>query len=204
MKILCIGRNYAQHAAELNNPVPSEPVIFSKPDSSLLPDGHAFYLPDFSEDIHHELELVVRISKHGKHLQPKFAHKYYDQVTVGIDFTARDLQSKLKEKGLPWELAKGFDGSAVVGNWFNISELGWDVQNTDIKLVVNGNEAQNGNTSEMIFSIDGLIAHLSTYFTLRQGDLIFTGTPAGVARVQKGDRLEGYINQKSAFVLDVK
>ncbi|GGH75077.1 MAG: FAA hydrolase family protein [Bacteroidetes bacterium] len=204
MKILCIGRNYIDHAKELNNPVPSEPVIFGKPDSAILPNGQDFYIPEFSSEIHHELELVVRICKHGKHIQPKFAKKYYDRVTVGIDFTARDLQSKLKSKGLPWEISKGFDGSAIVGDFVGIDELETDIQNTDIRLTVNGETAQHGNTSEMIFQVDDLISHLSTYYTLRQGDLIFTGTPAGVAAVKQGDCLEGFINNRSTFKVDVK
>lgn len=204
MKILCIGRNYVDHAKELNNPVPTEPVIFGKPDSAVLPKGQDFYIPEFSSEIHHELELVVRISKHGKHIQPKFAHKYYDRVTVGIDFTARDLQSKLKAQGLPWELAKGFDGSAIVGDFVGMDELGTDIQNTDIRLTVNGETAQHGNTSQMIFEVNDLISRLSAYYTLRQGDLIFTGTPAGVASVKQGDCLEGFINNRSTFKVDVK
>lgn len=204
MKILCIGRNYADHAKELNNPVPEKPVIFGKPDSAVLGNGQDFYIPEFSNEIHHELEMVVRISKHGKHIQPKFAHKYYDRVTVGIDFTARDIQSKLKAKGLPWEIAKGFDGSAVVGEFIPVSDLEKGVQESDIQLLVNDEVAQSGNTSQMIFGIDVLIAHLSTYYTLRQGDLIFTGTPAGVAAVKPGDRLRGYLNGKNVFDFNVK
>lgn len=204
MKILCIGRNYADHAKELKNEVPTEPVVFSKPDSSILVPRRPFFIPDFSEDVHHELELVVRINRLGKHIAPKFAHKYYDEVTVGIDFTARDVQSQLKAKGLPWEKAKGFDGSAVVGKFFTLDSLGKDIQDIDIQLDVNNTLRQSGNTSEMIFTVNDLISHLSAYYTLRQGDLIFTGTPAGVARVNRDDKLVGFIEGKKAFAVDVK
>lgn len=204
MKILCIGRNYADHAAELKNEVPKEPVVFGKPDSAILQKGRDFYLPDFSQDVHHELEVVLKMSKMGKHVAPKFAHKYFTQVTVGIDFTARDLQSELKSKGLPWEKAKGFDGSAVVGEFFELEELGGDIQNLNIRLEVNGVTRQEGNTSQMIFPVDVLISHLSTYYTWRHGDLLFTGTPAGVGKVETGDILTGYINDKKAFEVGVK
>lgn len=204
MKILCIGRNYADHAKELNNEVPTEPVVFGKPDSSILVPRRPFFIPDFSEDVHHELELVVRINRLGKHISPKFAHKYYDEVTVGIDFTARDVQQNLKSKGLPWEKAKGFDGSAVVGEFFTLNSLKKDIQNIDIQLNVNGEPRQVGNTQQMIFSVNDLISHLSAYYTLRQGDLIFTGTPAGVARVNKDDKLVGFIEGNEAFSVDVK
>lgn len=204
MKILCIGRNYANHAKELKNDIPEEPVVFGKPDSSILPKSQAFFIPDFSNDVHHELELVVRINKHGKHIQEKFAHKYYSEVTVGIDFTARDLQSQLKAKGLPWEKAKGFDGSAVVGEFVSLESLGKDIQDIQIKLEVNGDTRQSGSTSDMLFNVNGLISHLSTYYTLRQGDLIFTGTPAGVGKVNAGDQLVGWIEDFNAFKVDVK
>lgn len=204
MKILCIGRNYVDHAKELKNEVPKEPVVFGKPDSSILVPRRPFFIPDFSEDVHHELELVVRINRLGKHISPKFAHKYYSEVTVGIDFTARDVQSKLKEKGLPWEKAKGFDGSAVVGKFFKLEDFKKDIQSIDIQLDVNGEPRQKGNTGDMIFKVNDLISHLSAYYTLRQGDLIFTGTPAGVARVNKDDKLVGFIEGKKAFAVDVK
>lgn len=204
MKILCIGRNYADHAAELKNELPTEPVVFSKPDSSILQKGQAFYIPDFSEDVHYELELIVRIQKMGKHIAPKFANKYYGEVTVGIDFTARDVQSDLKAKGLPWEKAKGFDGSAVVGDLVKLDELNSDIQDLSIRLEVNGEVRQEGSTSQMIFKVDDLISHLSTYYTLRQGDLIYTGTPAGVGKIQKGDKLVGFLNDQKLFEVDVK
>lgn len=204
MKILCIGRNYADHAAELNNEVPTEPVVFGKPDSAVLLGKQDFYLPDFSNEIHHELELIVRINRHGKHIASKFAHKYFTEVTVGIDFTARDIQSQLKAKGLPWEKAKGFDGSAVVGEFVSLEELGGDVQNLELRLEVNGEVRQQGNTNQMIFPVDVLISQLSTYYTLRQGDLIYTGTPAGVGKVNQGDVLKGYLNDKPLFEITVK
>lgn len=204
MKILCIGRNYVDHAKELKNEVPTEPVVFGKPDSSILVPRRPFYIPDFSNDVHHELELVVRINRLGKHISPKFSKKYYAEVTVGIDFTARDVQSELKAKGLPWEKAKGFDGSAVVGEFFALEDLGGDVQNIDIRLEVNGVVAQQGNTSQMIFKVDDLISHLSTYYTWRQGDLLFTGTPSGVGKVEKDDVIAGFINGRKAFEIDVK
>lgn len=203
MKILCIGRNYSDHAKELNNPIPEEPVVFAKPDSAILPAKQAFYIPDFSQNIQHELELIVKISRNGKHIGEKFAHKYYNEVTVGIDFTARDVQSELKSKGLPWEKAKGFDGSAVVGRFMPLSELG-NIQDLSMRLNVNGSDVQKGHTGDMIFTVNGLIAHLSTYYTLRQGDLIFTGTPSGVNSVNLGDHLKGYLNEVELFELDVK
>ncbi len=204
MKILCIGRNYADHAAELKNEVPSEPVVFAKPDSAILPKNQAFYIPEFSEEIHFELELVVKIQKMGKHIAPKFAHKYYREVTVGIDFTARDLQTKLKQKGLPWEKAKGFDGSAVVGQFVALDELQTDIQNLQLRLEVNGEIRQNGHTSMMLFPVDDLISHLSTYYTMKQGDLIYTGTPAGVGKISKGDELKGFLNGTELFKVIVK
>lgn len=204
MKILCIGRNYSEHVAELKNEMPEEPVFFGKPDSSVLLPRHPFYIPDFSNDIHHEIELVVRINRLGKHIGKRFAHKYYAQVTVGIDFTARDVQTELKKKGLPWDKAKGFDGSAVVGDWVELSSTGKDIQDLNFELRVNGEIRQSGNTSQMIFGVDDLIARLSTYNTLRQGDIIFTGTPAGVSAVHPGDILEGFLEGKKLFTVDVK
>lgn len=192
MKIICIGRNYAMHAKELNNPIPEEPVIFMKPDSAILQTDKPFFIPEFTNNVHHELEIVVKINKVGKHIQKKFAHKYYDSVTVGIDFTARDLQSKLKEKGLPWEKAKAFDGSAPIGKFIPVNSFS-DISNLNFHLTKNGEIVQKGNTSEMLFSIDSLIEQVSKYFTLKIGDLIYTGTPAGVDKVQIGDKLEAFI-----------
>ncbi len=192
MKIFCIGRNYAEHAKELGNAVPDEPIVFSKPPTAVLKDGSPFYHPDFSSDIHHEAEIVVRIAKNGKHIAEKFAHKYYDHISIGIDFTARDLQKKLKDKGHPWEIAKGFDGSAPVGHFVALKNLP-PINNIGFTLLKNGQTVQSGNTADLIFSFDKLISYVSTYFTLHKGDYIFTGTPEGVGRVQVGDYLEGYI-----------
>lgn len=203
MKIICVGRNYADHARELNNEVPTEPVIFLKPDSAILKDGKAFYLPDHLGSVHHELEIVLRICKNGKHISPKFAADYYDQIGLGIDFTARDLQTKLKNKGLPWELAKGFDGSAVLGDFVPKSQLG-DMAQLQIELLVNGEKRQEGNTRDLLFSFEAIIVFVSQYFTLRQGDLIFTGTPAGVGPVVPGDTLEGYLNGEKRLYFQVK
>jgi acylpyruvate hydrolase len=201
MKILCVGRNYSEHVKELGNAVPENPVIFSKPDTALLKNGEAFYLPDFSNDIHHEIELVIRISKMGKKIQEKFARNYYQEIGIGIDFTARDLQSKLKEKGLPWELAKAFDGSAPIGEFISVNGL--DLNNIDFTLKKNNHIVQQGNTAQMIFSFDKIISFVSQYFTLKVGDLIYTGTPAGVAKVNKGDKLEGSIGDKVLLNCDV-
>lgn len=203
MKIICVGRNYADHAKELNNEVPTEPVIFLKPDSAILKDGKAFYLPDHLGEIHHELEVVLRICKNGKHIQEKFASSYYDQLGLGIDFTARDLQSRLKSKGLPWELAKGFDGSAVLGQFVPKESLG-ELQALQLRLDVDGSPRQQGNTRDLLFPFEKIIAFVSRYFTLRQGDLIFTGTPAGVAAVQPGNRLQGYLNAQCLLDFEVK
>ncbi len=203
MKIICIGRNYAAHAAELNNPVPEEPVIFLKPDTAILLPKMPFFIPDFSQDIHHEIEVVVKVNRLGKNIQPQFAHKYYEELTVGIDFTARDLQAALKAKGLPWEKAKAFDGSAVVGQFFKKSNLG-DLNALSFSLNKNGVQVQEGNTSQMLTSIDAIISYASQYFTLKIGDLIFTGTPSGVDRVDSGDVLEGFLNGMAAFKTTVK
>lgn len=203
MKIICVGRNYADHARELNNEVPTEPVIFLKPDSAILKDGKAFYLPDHLGSIHHELEIVLRICKNGKHVSPKFAADYYDQIGLGIDFTARDLQTKLKNKGLPWELAKGFDGSAVLGDFVPKSQLG-DLTQLQLELQVNGEKRQVGKTRDLLFSFESIIVFVSQYFSLRQGDLIFTGTPAGVGPVQPGDKLEGSLNSQKLLSFEVK
>ena len=203
MKIICVGRNYAAHASELNNPVPQEPVLFMKPDTAIPQARTPFYIPGFSNDVHHEVELVLKINKMGKNIAEKFAGNYYSEIAVGIDFTARDLQSKLKEKGLPWEKAKAFDGSAPVSAFISIDELG-DKNNLSFKLIKNKEEIQKGNSKDLLFSFDKLIAHISQYFTLKKGDLIFTGTPAGVGKVEAGDKLEAYIEDKLMLKVNVK
>jgi 2-keto-4-pentenoate hydratase/2-oxohepta-3-ene-1,7-dioic acid hydratase in catechol pathway len=203
MKIIAIGRNYAEHAKELNNPVPGVPVIFMKPDTALLKDNKPFYHPDFSEDIHHEIEIVLKISKEGKHISEKFATNYYDEIALGIDFTARDIQSRHKEKGLPWELAKAFDNSAPVSTFLPKTQFA-DLRNLNFTLDVNGQTRQIGNTSNMLFSFEYIIAFASKYITLKKGDLIFTGTPQGVAKVNVGDRLEGYLEDQQLLNFFVK
>ena len=203
MKLICIGRNYVDHIEELNNERPAEPVVFIKPDSSILPKEQDFYLPNFTSDVHHEVEVLVKIKKVGKHIDVDFAHTYYDEIGLGIDFTARDIQQKLKDKGLPWEKAKGFDGAAVIGQWVDKSTLG-NLSQLQFGLVKNGQWVQQASTALMLWSIDELIAHVSTYFTLKKGDIIFTGTPAGVSRVQEGDVLEGFIGTESFFKLNVQ
>lgn len=202
MKIICIGRNYAEHAKELNNAVPTEPVFFLKPDTAVLKNGSTFYLPDFSNDIQHELEIVVKISKAGKFIEPDFAHKYFDEIGLGIDFTARDIQQKCKEKGLPWEKAKAFDGSAPVGEFISKAELN-DLGNINFELLVNGTSRQKGNSRDMIFNISQIIAYVSRFITLKTGDLIYTGTPSGVAAVKEGDVLEGFLNGKKLLEIKV-
>jgi 2-keto-4-pentenoate hydratase/2-oxohepta-3-ene-1,7-dioic acid hydratase in catechol pathway len=203
MKIICIGRNYADHAKELNNPLPKQPVFFMKPDTALLKDGQDFYLPDFSKEVHHELEVVLRISKAGKHIAEEFASRYYDQLGLGIDFTARDLQDSCKEKGLPWEIAKAFDGSAPIGDFVTISELG-DLNALEFHLEVNGETRQSGNTHDLIFNFDHVIAYVSKFVTLKTGDLIYTGTPAGVGPVKQGDHLRGFLGKKCLIDFHVK
>jgi 2-keto-4-pentenoate hydratase/2-oxohepta-3-ene-1,7-dioic acid hydratase in catechol pathway len=203
MKIICIGRNYTSHIEELQNERPAEPVVFMKPDSAILLKQHPFVIPEFSEDIHHELEVVVKINKVGKYIEPKFASKYYDEISVGIDFTARDLQNKLKEKGLPWEKAKAFDGSAVIGDFVSKTDLP-SLENLNFHMTKNGEVAQKGNTKLMLWKIDELIAYVSQYFTLKIGDVIFTGTPAGVAAVSPNDVLEGFLEEKKLFRIQVK
>ncbi|MES2688933.1 MAG: fumarylacetoacetate hydrolase family protein [Bacteroidota bacterium] len=202
MKIFCVGRNYSEHAKELGNAIPENPVIFSKPDTALLKNGEAFYLPDFSTDIHHEVELVIRISKMGKKIQEKFEGSYFNEIGLGIDFTARDLQTRLKEKGLPWELAKGFDGSAPLGGFISAGEI--DLGNINFSLTKNGERVQQGNTAQMIFSFEQIVSFVSQYFTLKVGDLIYTGTPAGVGKVNIGDRLEGFIEDQQMLTCEVK
>jgi 2-keto-4-pentenoate hydratase/2-oxohepta-3-ene-1,7-dioic acid hydratase in catechol pathway len=204
MKIICIGRNYADHAKELNNPLPKEPVFFFKPDTSILPKKQPFYIPDFTKDLHHEIEIVIRINKLGKNISEKFAHTYYEEIGLGIDFTARDLQEKCKEKGLPWEIAKSFDYSAPIGDVFvNKSDLG-DLNKISFKLLKNGEVVQEGNTKDMIFNFDSIISYVSQFVTLKIGDLIFTGTPAGVAKVNIGDKLEGFLDDKKVLSLNIK
>lgn len=203
MKIICIGRNYAEHAKELNNAVPEDPVVFMKPQTALLKDNKPFYLPSFSKDMHYETELVFRVSKNGKSISEKFALTYIDAVTVGIDFTARDLQAKCKSKGLPWEIAKAFDNSAVLGRWKSLSEFS-DVHNISFSMNRNQQTAQQGNSRDMIFSIEKIISYVSVFFTLQQGDIIYTGTPAGVAVVQIGDVLEAFIEGESLLKFEIK
>lgn len=203
MKIICIGRNYTEHIEELQNERPEEPVVFLKPDTAILPKQFPFVIPEFSDDIHHEVEILIKINKVGKYIEPKFAHKYYDEIGLGIDFTARDLQSRLKEKGLPWEKAKAFDGSAVIGDFLPKTEFN-SLENITFELTSNGQTVQKGNTSHMLWKIDELIAYVSQYFTLKTGDIIFTGTPAGVAKVNQDDVLEGFVEGKQMFRIQVK
>ena len=203
MKIIAIGRNYAEHAKELNNPVPTVPVIFMKPDTAILKDNQPFYHPDFSEDVHHEIEIVLKVSKEGKHIAEKFAGSYYEEISLGIDFTARDVQSRHKEKGLPWELAKAFDGSAPISVFVPKTKFA-NIYDVNFKLDVSGETRQQGNTGNLLFSFESIIAFVSKYVTLKKGDLIFTGTPAGVARVKVGDRLEGYLEGEKMLDFYVK
>lgn len=203
MKIICVGRNYTAHIEELENERPESPVLFLKPDTAVLPPKQAFYIPDFTKDLHYEVEVLVKINRVGKHIDAKFAHKYYDQIGLGVDFTARDIQQKLKEKGLPWEKAKAFDNSAIIGEFVS-KESFLSMENIPFSLQKNGETVQNGNTSHMLWKIDELIAYISTYFTLRTGDIIFTGTPAGVGQVMDGDKLEGFLNDRSMFTVDIR
>lgn len=203
MKIICIGRNYVDHIEELKNERPAEPVVFMKPDSAVLLKQHPFVIPEFSEDIHHEIEIIVKINKVGKYIEPKFAHKYYDEISVGIDFTARDLQQKLKTKGLPWEIAKAFDGSAVIGDFLPKEQFS-SLENITFELTNNDKSVQIGDTSLMLWNIDELISYVSQYFTLKIGDIIFTGTPAGVAAVKPDDVLEGFLEGHKLFRIQVK
>lgn len=203
MKIICIGRNYTDHIKELLNEKPVDPVVFIKPDTAILHTEQDFFIPEFTQNVHHEVEVLVKISKVGKHIEEKFAHKYYEEIGLGIDFTARDIQDKLREKGLPWEKAKAFDNSALIGNFLSRSEFS-DLNNINFNLTINGEVAQEGNTNQMLWKIDELIAYISTYFTLKQGDVIFTGTPAGVGKVNAGDYLEGFIENKKLFAINIK
>lgn len=204
MKILCVVRNYAPHAKEMQSAVPQEPVFFMKPDSALNNKQTPFFYPDFSQDVQHEIELVVRIDRLGKCIQPQFAHKYYSSVALGIDFTARDVQKGFKERSMPWLLAKGFDGSAVMGPFVPIEEFGKSINDLSFDLRRNGEVVQQGNSGDMIFDVDHLIAYVSRFITLRTGDLIYTGTPAGVGPVQIGDHLEGTIEGRQMLSIDVK
>ena len=201
MKIVCVGRNYKAHALELGNSVPEEPVIFCKPDSALLPPRNPFVIPPWTQDVHHEIEWVLRVGKVGKFIEPRFAYRYVDAMTVGLDFTARDLQTELKNKGLPWERAKGFDGSAVLGTW---SPMPAEPTDHQIRLEKNGITVQSGNTRDFLTPLEELIAFISTYFTLKKGDIIFTGTPAGVGPVKPGDSLEGFLNDDSRLRLNIR
>jgi 2-keto-4-pentenoate hydratase/2-oxohepta-3-ene-1,7-dioic acid hydratase in catechol pathway len=203
MKIICVGRNYVKHIEELQNERPSEPVIFIKPDSAVLLKQHPFVIPEFSNDIHHEIELIVRISKVGKYIDAKFAHKYYDEISVGIDFTARDLQNELKAKGLPWEKAKSFDGSAVIGEFLQKKRFN-SLENITFELTNNSKTVQKSDASHMLWKIDELISYISQYFTLKIGDIIFTGTPEGVAAVKSEDILEGFLEGIKLFSIKVK
>ena len=203
MKVICIGKNYALHVAELKGEIPEEPVVFMKPDSALLLNNKPFYLPDFSDDVHHEVEVVVRINKLGKNIGERFAHRYYNEVGVGIDFTARDLQAKLRAKGLPWEKCKAFDGSAVLGQFVSKNAF-VDLQKLNFHLDINGATVQQGNTKDMLFSIDQIIAHVSQYVTLKIGDCIYTGTPVGVGAVKVGDRLQAYLEKELLLDFEVK
>ncbi len=201
MKIICIGRNYAEHAKEMKADLPTEPVFFMKPDTALLKEGD-FYIPDFTKDLHHEIELVLKICKAGKHIEEQFAHKYYDEIGLGIDFTARDIQAKCKEKGLPWEKAKAFDNSAPIGSFVKKESL--DLSNINFELKVNGQSRQIGNSKDLIFSFDKVIAYVSQFVSLKVGDLIYTGTPEGVAAVKMDDKLEGFLNGKPFLKLNIK
>ena len=203
MKLICIGRNYTEHIKELENEKPTDPVVFLKPDTAILLKNQPFFIPDFSNDVHYEVEILVKINRLGKHIDKKFAHKYYDEIGLGIDFTARDLQKQLKEKGLPWEKAKAFDGAAVIGNWLPKSEFK-DLNNINFSLKKNDDLVQQGNTGKMLWKIDELIEYISKYFTLKIGDIIFTGTPAGVGKVVANDKLKGFIENDQIFSITVK
>ena len=203
MKIICIGRNYEDHVSELQNERPDSPVIFIKPDSSIILKNQPFFIPDYSNEINYEIEVILQICKLGKSIEKKFAKTYYDQVGLGIDFTARDLQFELKSKGLPWEKAKAFDGSALIGNWINKTEFK-NLNDINFSMNKNGSLVQKGNTSQMMWNFDELISEISKFFTLKIGDVIFTGTPAGVGKVNRGDKLEGFINNNHNFKINIK
>jgi 2-keto-4-pentenoate hydratase/2-oxohepta-3-ene-1,7-dioic acid hydratase in catechol pathway len=203
MKIICIGRNYVAHAKELGNEVPADPVIFMKPKSALSTNDKPFYYPEFTNELHYECEIVLRICKNGKYIHEQYAYQYFNQITVGIDFTARDIQNELKEKGLPWEKAKAFDGSAVIGTWVNI-DANFSKQSVDFSLELNNTTVQKGNSELMIFSFAKILAEASKYFTLNIGDLVFTGTPSGVGECVTGDNLKGFLSTQKLFDIDIK
>jgi 2-keto-4-pentenoate hydratase/2-oxohepta-3-ene-1,7-dioic acid hydratase in catechol pathway len=203
MKILAIGQNYVEHNKELNSKNPSEPVVFMKPDTALLKNNKPFFIPDFTDELHYETELIVKINRLGKNIAKKYAHRYYAEIGLGVDFTARDIQRKMKSNGHPWEISKAFDNSAVIGNFIPVSEIS-DVQNIEFHLDINGKTVQQGNSKDMIFPVDELIAYTSKFFTLKIGDILFTGTPVGVGKVQVGDRLEGYIFDQKMFDFKIK
>ncbi len=203
MKIFAIGQNYVEHNKELNSKNPTEPVVFMKPDTALLKNNKPFYVPDFSQELHYETELIVKINRIGKNIASRFAHRYYSEIGLGVDFTARDLQRKLKAEGKPWEISKAFDNSAVIGNFLPVNTLG-NVQDIRFRLDLNGNTVQNGHSAEMIFPIDELVAYVSRFFTLKIGDILFTGTPAGVGTVKPGDKLQGYIADQKMFDFNIK
>jgi acylpyruvate hydrolase len=203
MKIIAIGRNYAAHIEELKNEKPSSPVVFLKPDTALLKNNAPFYHPDFSQNIHHEVELVLKVSKEGKYIQPQFAHRYFEEIGIGIDFTARDLQDQCKAKGLPWEIAKAFNGSAPVGEFLPVASF-QDLKDIDFHLLINQQLRQKGNTAMMLYDFATIIAYVSQFFTLKKGDLIFTGTPAGVGKVSVGDRLEAFIGEQKLLDFEIK
>ena len=203
MKIICIGRNYIDHANELENKIPKEPLFFLKPDTAIQPKGHPFFIPDFSNNIHYEIELVLKICKNGKNIDEKFAHKYYQEIGLGIDFTARDIQEECKKLGLPWEKAKGFDGSAQISNTF-IDKNELNLKEINFKLKLNNKIVQKGNSKDMIFNFDYIVSFISRFYTLRTGDLIYTGTPSGVGKIKNGDRLIGYIENTKKLTVDIK
>ena len=203
MKIFCVGRNYSDHAKELNNDIPDEPVIFMKPKSALLQPHTPFYYPEFTNELHYECELVLRIAKNGKYIQEKFANKYYDAITTGIDFTARDIQNELKQKGLPWEKAKAWDNSAVIGKWQPLANIK-DRNNINFSLQKNKEVVQQGNSADMLFDFDYIVSYISNFFSINIGDLIFTGTPAGVGEIVVGDEIEAFLEDQSMLTLDVK
>lgn len=204
MKILAIGQNYIEHNKELNSKNPTEPVVFMKPDTALLRNNKPFYIPNFSEELHYETELIIKINRLGKNIAPKFAHRYYSEIGLGVDFTARDLQRRLKAEGKPWEVAKAFDNSAVIGDFIAVESLGCNVQDIRFRLDLNQKTVQEGHSADMIFPIDELIAWVSRFFTLKIGDILFTGTPAGVGKVAVGDQLEGYIFDNKMFDFKIK
>jgi len=203
MKIICVGRNYVDHIKELNNNKPKEPVLFLKPQTAIINKGQPFFIPSFSNEIHYELEVIIKINKLGRFIEKKFSHKYYDEIGLGIDFTARDLQLELKKNGLPWEKAKAFDGSCLIGDWKNKKDFN-NIDNIDFRLTKNDEIVQNSNTSLMLWKVDELIEYISKFFTLKIGDIIFTGTPAGVGKVQLNDKLKGYLNDNELLSINIK